>query len=70
MEWIEVKAYCDSEGNIFSNVPFGRLFVTNGKWVEYVDGHGWDDQEYYFHNGTGKLQGVTHFMPFPKPPGK
>ena len=66
MEWIKVEAH-----NFKSNVPFGKqLLVSNGSWVQYVDEHGWDNEKYYFHNVTGKLEGVTHFMIFPLPPKK
>jgi hypothetical protein len=68
MQWIEVKAYRDCEGNYESNVPLGSILVSNGTWVEHVEIHGWDDQEYYFHNGIGKLEGVRYFMPLPSPP--
>lgn len=69
LEWIKVETKFDSEtGDMHSNVPFARLLVTNGKWVDYVDHYGWDDGVYYFSNDTGKLYGVTHFMNLPEPP--
>jgi len=69
MEWKKVKTHFDPETCDFdSNVPREVLLVSNGKWVQYIQEHGWDDTEYYFHNGTGKLDGVTHFMTLPNPP--
>lgn len=64
MEWIKVEAK-DYETNIPARED---LLVSNGVWVKTVDTQGWDKGEYYFHNGLGKLEGVTHFMLFPLPP--
>jgi len=66
MQWIKVKAK-DYE----INVPFGKeLLASNGDWVKYVNQHGWDKDVYYFHDGTGKLEGVTHWMLLPACPEK
>lgn len=72
MEWIKVETHWDSEtSGYFSNVPYSQeLLVSNGKWVKYINEHGWDKDEYYFHDGIGKLEDVTHFMLFPEPPKK
>jgi hypothetical protein len=72
MEWVKVNWKWDLEtSEHFTNVPYGwELLVSNGEWVKYVNEHGWDKQEYYFHDGLGKLEGVTHFMIFPNPPEK
>lgn len=60
MKWLSIE----------TTLPLGRynILITNGDWVEAVNEHGLDGGEYYFHNGTGKVDGVTHWMPFPKPP--
>ena len=70
MKWVKLEANC-KEGYHECNVPScNRLFVSDGYWVELVDEHGWDKEEYYFHNGTGKLKGVKYFMVLtnPSPP--
>lgn len=68
MEWIKVETYWDDDNNIYSNIYKSRILVTNGEWVEYIEFHGWDDKEYFFNDGTGKIKGVTHWMPLPEPP--
>lgn len=58
MQWISVK----------NDIPFEPILITNGKWVKYIEEHGWNGEKYYFHDGTGQLKNVTHFMLIPKPP--
>lgn len=72
MEWTKVITKFDHENWIReSNIPWKLdILVTDGVWVEFVNDHGWDKEEYYFNNGMGKLNGVTHFMELPKPPEK
>lgn len=67
-KWIKVKIFTDTEIDDESNIPCEPIIVTNGDWVQYIEEHGWDNGEYYFHDGTGQLEGVTHWMPLPKPP--
>lgn len=70
MKWIELKVN-GKNGHRDCNVPWNkRLFVSDGYWVELIEEHGWDGEEYYFHNGTGKLEGVKYFMVLtnPSPP--
>ncbi len=68
MNWIKVEIQDTKLGNRVTNVPFGRILVSDGTMVEYVDEHGWDKEEYYFYNGTGKMKGITHFMLLPNAP--
>lgn len=60
MEWYDIKKI----------TPLGlyNILITDGERVEAVNEHGLHEGEYYFHNGTGKVDGITHWMPFPKPP--
>lgn len=70
MEWVELKVDT-KEGNRICNVPRSRnLFVSDGYWIEIIDEHGWDGEEYYFHNGVGQLDGVKYVMAlhYPEPP--
>lgn len=66
--WIKLEV--DKDSLICNAAEFCSVIITNGEWVEVVEEHGWDDGEYYFHDGTGQIEDVTHFMPFPEPPKK
>jgi hypothetical protein len=68
MNWVKVEIRNTELGNRVINVPSGFLLVSNGKYVEPICEHGWDGEDYYFQNRSGKLLGVTHFIPFPRPP--
>jgi hypothetical protein len=61
MEWISVKDRRPHHQR--------KIIITNGKWVDVTEEHGMDDNdEYYFNNGTGKVESVSHWMPLPEPP--
>ncbi len=68
MKWIKVEAYYDVHKGFNSNIPYGDILIFQGRYVEAIHDHGWDNNEYYFRNDTGKIDGVTHWMPLPKPP--
>jgi hypothetical protein len=68
IKWIKIETKFDPESGYNSNVPFGEMLIFDGNRVQYIDEHGWDKDEYYFHNGCGKVDNVTHWMPLPKPP--
>ena len=66
-EWIKFESNFDSKTcSFYCNVPFEEILVYDGNKVIYVQEHGWDDEEYYFKDGTGKILNVTHFMKMPK----
>ncbi len=64
MKWTNVKKrFPNEDGEYFTDI-----LITNGKCVIQCNEHGWDKEEYYFHDGTGKVDGITHWMPLPEPP--
>lgn len=69
MEWIKVETSFDHEtGDHESNVYGYPIMVYSNGVVQQIEEHGWDGDEYYFHDGCGKMDNVTHWMPLPHGP--